>query len=291
DTILFYLVAKAAGGFCNLGLMPELARPWEAIRMPRARYWEGANRKPCDWAARGRSSERAAWEQALFCESTVAEGIEYAVTYFDLVKCFEYVTHKEVWQAGTRSGFNAVILKMVLRIYSIARRIVLDNACAEGKGRARSVVAGSRLAYLCLEMVTFGELDGEVAQRLIDMFEGLDMKVPEGAEGKTATVASATALQDGLAKRVRPMGVRMARHAGHLGVATAIIRLGRVPSAMYVVQVMGMASSTLVRLRQSVATSFRGNTMGKSTPLVLLAEDPDPGIRANVKPLVNWTMA
>ncbi|CAK0842270.1 unnamed protein product, partial [Prorocentrum cordatum] len=166
-----------------------------------------------------------------------------------------------------------------------------------------------------------------MVQRLIDMFEQLDVKVSKGVEGKTVTMASTTALQDGLAKRVRPLGVRMVRHADHLGVTTAagrrrrgsafskraskyaarrdriarirrtggraqtIIRQGKVPSAMYGVPVMGMASSTLAHLRQSVATSFRGNTMGRSTPLVLLAEDADPSIRANTEPLVDWALA
>ncbi|CAK0863906.1 unnamed protein product, partial [Prorocentrum cordatum] len=360
DTILFYLLAKASGGHRNLGLIPELARPWETIRMPCARSWEQSHRRGYDWAARGRSSERAAWEQALFCDATVAQGLEYAVTYFDLVKCFEYVTHEKVWQAGTRSGFNAVILDMVLRIYSMTRRIVLDNAYTEGSRWARGIVAGSRLAPLCLKMVIFGELDGVIAnfprasvclffddlavatrgarllvqywhtqlvQALVDMFERLDMKVSKGAEGKTVTMASTTALQDGLARRVHPLGIRMARHADHLGVATAagrrrrvsafskrasqyaarrdriarirraggpaqaIIRQGKVPSAMHGVQVMGMANATPASLRQSVATSFRGTTMGRSSPLTLLAQGADPAIRANAEPLVNWAMA
>ena len=70
--------------------------------MPYARQWEQAQRRAYDWAAKGRSSERATWVQALFCEVTVAEGLEYAVTYFDLVKCFEHVTHELVWKAGLR---------------------------------------------------------------------------------------------------------------------------------------------------------------------------------------------
>ncbi|CAK0899811.1 unnamed protein product [Prorocentrum cordatum] len=328
-TILFYLLAKASGGHRDLGLIPELARLWETIRMPCARGWEQSHRRGYDWAARGGSSERAAWEQAVFCEATVAQGLEYAVTYFDLVKCFEYVTHEKVWQAGARSGFNTVILKMVLRIYSMTW--------------ARGIAAGSRLAPLCLKMVIFGELDGVIAnypwasvcfffddlvvatrgarlfvqywhtrlvQALVDMFGGLDMRVSKGAEGKTVSMASTTALQDGLARRVRPLGIRMVRHADHLGVATAagrrrrisafskraskyaarrdriarirraggpaqaIIRQGKVPSAMYGVQVMGM-----------------GSTMGRSSPLTLLAQGADPAIRANTEPLVNWAMA
>ncbi|CAK0893879.1 unnamed protein product, partial [Prorocentrum cordatum] len=319
---------EASGGHRHHGLIPELARLWETIRMPCARSWEQSHRRGYDWAAEGRSSERAPWEQALFYEATVAQGLEYAVTHFDLVKCFEYATHEKVWQAGTRSGFNTVTLKMALRIYSMTRW-------------ARGIAAGSRLAPLCFKMVIFGELDGVIAnfpwasvclffddlavatrgarlfaqywhtqlvQALVDMFERLDMK-------------------DGLARRVHPLGIRMVRHADHLGATTAagrrrrvsafsnraskyaarrdriarmrraggpaqaIIRQGKVPSAMYGAQVMGMANATLASLRQSVATSFRGNAMGRSSPLTLLAQGADPAIRANTEPLVNWAMA
>ncbi|CAK0853963.1 unnamed protein product [Prorocentrum cordatum] len=336
DTILFYLLAKASGGYRNLGLIPELARLWETIRMPYARRWEHCHRRSYDWAARGRPSERAAREQALFCEATVAQGMGYAVTYFDLVKCFEYVTHEKVWQAGTRSGFNTVILKMVLRIYSMTRRIALDNMVIFGE--LDGVIANFPRASVCLffddlAVATRGarlfvqHWHTQLVQELVDMFGRLDMKVSKGAEGKTVTMASTTALQDGLARRVNPLGIRMARHADHLGVTTAagrrrrvsafskraskyaarrdriarirraggpaqaIIRQGKVPSAMYGVQVMGLPNSTLTTLRQSVATSFRGNTMGRSTPLTLLAQGADPATRANTEPLLNWAMA
>ncbi|CAK0901937.1 unnamed protein product, partial [Prorocentrum cordatum] len=43
----------------------------------------------------------------------------------------------------------------------------------------------------------------------------------EGAGGKAITMASTTARQDGLAKGAHPLGIRMATHADHLGVATA----------------------------------------------------------------------
>ncbi|CAK0817199.1 unnamed protein product, partial [Prorocentrum cordatum] len=227
---------------------------------------------------------------------------------------------------------------MVLRIYSMTRRIVLDNAYTEGSRWARGNVVGSRLAPLCLKMVIFGELDGKIAnfprasvclffdglavatrgarvfaqywqtqsvQALVDMFERLDMKVSKGAEGKTVTMASTTALQDGLARRAHPLGIKMVRRAGHLGVATAAGRRRRVSAfskraSKYAARrgriarirrVMGMANATLASLRQSVATSFRGNTMGRSSPLTLLAHGADPAIRANTEPLVNWAMA
>ena len=132
-TILFYLMQKAAGGYRSLGLIPELARVWETIRIPYAKRWEAANQRAYDWARRGRSSERAAWLQALYCEAARADGYEYAVTYFDLVKCFEWVTHRKVWDASRRWGFNPILMRVVLKIYSMVGRIVLDGCYTDGR--------------------------------------------------------------------------------------------------------------------------------------------------------------
>ncbi|CAK0813185.1 unnamed protein product, partial [Prorocentrum cordatum] len=358
STILFYLLAKPAGGYRNLGLIPELARLWETIRFPFARRWEEANRRAYDWAAKGRSSERAAWVQALFCEATVGEGLEYAVTYFDLVRCFEYVTHELVWKAGSRWGFNRLILKVVLRIYAMVRRIVLDGCYTRGRRWARGIVAGSRFAPLCLKMVLYMELDGvveafpwadtclffddlamathgvrefvqywhsQLVQTLINMFEVvLDMRVSRGEGGKTVTLASTSALNAELGKRIRTHGVRMVKEEKHLGVTTAagryrrvgafskravkfaarrdriarvrraggpahkVIRHAKVPSLLYGVNVMGMADTKLGELRQSVATAMAGNAKGRSTYLTLLADDVDPGILANASPILAW---
>ncbi|CAK0818215.1 unnamed protein product [Prorocentrum cordatum] len=163
-TILFYLTPKAAGGFRNLGLIPELAREWETIRMPYARRWEAANQRAYDWARGGRSSERAAWLQALYGEAARAEGHEYAVTYFDLVKCFEWVTHHKVSEASQRWGFNPVIMRTLLKIYGMVRCIVLDGCYTEDRAWQRGIVAGSRYAPFCFKMVIILELDELVYQ-------------------------------------------------------------------------------------------------------------------------------
>ncbi|CAK0829608.1 unnamed protein product, partial [Prorocentrum cordatum] len=307
STILFCLLAKPAGSYRNLGLIPELARLWETIRFPYARRWEEANRRAYDWAAEGRSSERAAWDQALFCEANVAEGLACAVTYFDLVQCFEYVTHELV----------------VLRIYAMVRRIVLDGCYTRGRRWARS-----RLAPFCLKTVLYMELDGivqafrwadtclffdDLAMTLVNMFEGvLDMRVSQGEEGKTVTLAPTSALDAELGKRISTHGVKMVKEEKHLGVTTAVgkyrrvgafskkaikfaarrdriarvrrirrpshqvIRHAKVPSLLYGEKLMGMADTKLGELRQSVATAMAGNAKGRSTYLTLLADDVDP---------------
>ncbi|CAK0854507.1 unnamed protein product, partial [Prorocentrum cordatum] len=267
----------------------------------------GAARRAYDWTAKGRSSERAASVQALFCEAAVAQDLEYAVTYFYLVKCFEYVTQGSTEASTARWGSG--------------------------------IVAGSRFAHFCLKMVMLMELNGVVTafpwadtclffddlavatkglkefaqywhplllQALIDMFEAtLDMVVSQGEQGKTVAMASTTPLHDEFTRRIRALGARMAKEKKHLGAtgqrgdvagraggpAAKIVRQAKVPSLHCGVQVMGVADTKLGELRQSVATSLQGNTKGRSTFLALLADDVDPGALANSAPILAWAQA
>ncbi|CAK0810705.1 unnamed protein product [Prorocentrum cordatum] len=314
-TMLFYLTPRAAGGFRNLGLMPELARAWETIRVPCARRWEAANQRAYDWARRGRSSERAAWLQALYGEAARAEGHEYAMTYFGLVKCFEWVTH--------------LIMHTVLKIYGMVRRIVLDGCYAEGRAWQRGIVAGSRYAPLCLKMVVIlnlGELVHQFPQAdtrlflddlakathgisefvhhfhpqlvaaVVHMFEvKLDMAVSKGAEGKTVTLTSSTALGKRISAHARHLGARVVKHEKHLGVtggaAHKLIRQASVPALLYGSSIVGTADSKLKELRRNVATAMERNTEGKSTALTLLSDRIDPGILANSGPTIAWATA
>ncbi|CAK0867185.1 unnamed protein product [Prorocentrum cordatum] len=238
-TILFYLMAKPAGGFRNLGLIPELARAGGGIRIPHARRWEAANKRAHDWARRGRSSERAAWLQALYCESARAEGYEYAVAYFDLVKSFEWVTHGKVWEAARRWDFNPIVMRVVPRTYSMARRIVPDSSYTDGKAWQRGIVAGSRagtcLFFDDLAMTTHGVREFVrpfhllLIAAVIHMFEErLDVAVSRGSEGKAVTLASSTELSTSLNASSRRLGVQVAKREKHPGVTTAAGRRRRV---------------------------------------------------------------
>ncbi|CAK0875146.1 unnamed protein product [Prorocentrum cordatum] len=207
----------------------------------RPRPWR--NQRADDWAQRGHSSERAARLQAMCCEAARADG--YAVTYFDLVQCFEWVTHEKAWAAAKRWGFNPIIMRVVLRIPSMARRIVLDGCYTTGKAWQRGIVAGSRYAPFCLKMVIILELDDLVyrfpwadtciffddhamATHGLREFVQLDLAVSRGAEGKTVALTSNTALGDIINASCRRLGARAATHEKHLGATSAAGRRRRV---------------------------------------------------------------
>ena len=68
----------------------------------------------------------------------------------------------------------------------------------------------------------------QLVQTLIHAFEvHLDMVVSMGEDGKTATPASPTALDEQMGKRVRAHGARMAKQEKHFGVTTAADRCRR----------------------------------------------------------------
>ncbi|CAK0905615.1 unnamed protein product [Prorocentrum cordatum] len=305
STILFYFPAKPHGCYRNLGLIPELARLWETIRVPCARGWETKNRRDYDLGS-------------------PRQDLDSAVTYFDLVKCFELATHAKVWEAGLRRGFNHIILTVIPRIHIMVRRAVLADCYIEGRQWARGIVAGSRFAPVCPKMVFFAELDGvaqafpradtflffddlagatrgprqpvlhwraALAQTLLRASEQtLGMQVSKGERGKTATMTSAPSLQPTLAKRIRPMNRRMATPENHLGITAGAGRRRRAAAFSkraakflarrdHIARAMGLADAKVGELRQSVASSCNGNAKG------------DPGATANVAPLLAWAQA
>ncbi|CAK0902180.1 unnamed protein product, partial [Prorocentrum cordatum] len=328
--ILLHPMAKPSGGFRNPRPIPELARLQGAARAPTR------NRKDYDWAARGRSSERAAWTQALSYVATVAQDLNCAATHFDPAECFEFVARAKAWGTRLRRGFNRAILG--------------------GRRWARGVVAGSRFAPFCLEMVIFAELDGVAlafpradarlffddlavaahgprqfaarwhaasAQTPLRMLEQTsDMQASKGEPGKTVTMTSAPSPQTILAKRIRPLNLRMATSENHSGVAAAagrrrllgafpkraanfaarrdliarirqaggpadrIVRQAKLPPPTRGAQAMGKSDTMARELHLSVAPFYSGNANERPGHQVLRAEDVDPGATANEAPLL-----
>ncbi|CAK0910185.1 unnamed protein product, partial [Prorocentrum cordatum] len=249
-------------GFRNLGLLPELALRWKTVRMPCARQWGQAQRRAYDWATRGRSSERAAWVQGLLCEATVAQDLEHAVTYFDRVKCFEYVARAVAWRAGLHWGFNRV-----------ARR---------------GFVQYWHPLLLQAPIYVFGD---ELTERICPL--GTRTSKEEKHLGVT-TAAGRRRRVGAFSRRALKFAARrgrIARVRRAAWPAAKIVRQAKVPSLLYGVEVMGMADTKLGELRQSVANSLQGNTKGRSTFLAQLTDDVDPGTLVNSAPILAWAQA
>ncbi|CAK0840270.1 unnamed protein product, partial [Prorocentrum cordatum] len=285
-TILFNLMRMAAVGFRNMVPIPELSRVWVTIRVLYAKRVEAANTRAYNWAAR-------------------ADGHKHAVIYFDLFKCFEWVTQRKVWESAMRRGFKPIIMRVVLRVYSMVRRIFLDGCYTEGRAWKRGIVAGSRYAPFCHKMVTIVELDELVNHfpwvdtclffddlamathgirefvehshplliaAVIYMFEAkLDMAVSKGALGKTFARTSSTVL----GKHINVI----TRRLGSSSTGSTLV-----PALLHGSSTVGMADSNLNELGKRVATAMEGNAKGRSTALAPLSDGVDPGHLANSSP-------
>ncbi|CAK0817851.1 unnamed protein product [Prorocentrum cordatum] len=221
--ILFSNAPKAEGGGMRcLGLLPEVVRLWETCRRPITAEWEACHKRDNDCSRAGRSSERGAWMQQLFCEAAAANNESYAITLLDLVKYFVYVrvvlddavTKGRRWWQGLAavSVFAPVALKRVLM------------------KKLDTIQLGNSLAELCLffdglSIARMGERHWVAAEhaRMVSIVierlkNGVEMPVSLGEKGKTVLLTSPTALAKDMEPTAKRIGIRSVSHAKHLGI-------------------------------------------------------------------------
>ena len=157
---LVVLIPKADGGRRPVGLLPAIIRIWERCRRPVVQAWRATVSRDYNWAAKGRCPEDAVWKQALRGEVARAEGKETGSTLVDLVKAFEMVRLELVWQAGLRLHFPPLILRMVMEVFSLGRRLILDKAVAATIFTLSAILAGGSFATDALYVILVKTCDG-----------------------------------------------------------------------------------------------------------------------------------
>ena len=156
---LVCLIPKADGGRRPIGLLPAIVRIWERARRPIVQSWRLTVERSYNWAAKGRSPEDAVWHQALRGEIAKADGLHGASALVDLVKAFEMVKLQLVWRAGLRLHFHPVLLRMIMEVFALARRLVLDQAVSDPIVTLSAVLAGGTFATDALFMLLIGPCD------------------------------------------------------------------------------------------------------------------------------------
>ena len=156
---LICLIPKSDGGRRPIGLLPAIIRVWERSRRPVIQAWRATVERSYNWAAKGRSPEDAVWQQALKGEVAKADGLQTASTLVDLVKAFEMVKLELVWRAGLRLHFPPKLLRMVMEIFALARRLVLDQAVSDPILTLSAILAGGTYATDALYMLLLGPCD------------------------------------------------------------------------------------------------------------------------------------
>ncbi len=157
--VLVHLIPKEGGGRRPIGLLARLVRWWERLRAPAIQRWRTEHSRPFNWAAPGRSAEKAVWEVSLRDEAAMARGMCSAATLVDLVKAFEHVPLETLWANGKEHGFPLQVLRLVMELCSATRRLVFRGAVSEPTSTLTAVIAGLVAAIDCMYLVVVDVLD------------------------------------------------------------------------------------------------------------------------------------
>ena len=258
STNLVHLIPKPAGGMRPIGLMATLVRLYERVRRPAIQAWRRTCSDSCNYMTEGRSAADAVWVQSVRDEAAKELGLVSASVLLDLIKAFECVRLDIVWQVAIKLKFPMVVMKLVLRAYCHARRLVFCGVVGEPIASTNAILAGGgfatdMLALLLVDTIAvlrqevprvhlFVVVDdltirvegtsAAVAQQLTrltalcvhQLEEVLHMKVSRGkkwttpSQVKSVAMASSREARQLLLTGMRALGILVLEHARNLGV-------------------------------------------------------------------------
>ena len=130
-TNLIHLIPKPSGGRRPIGVMATLVRLYERVRRGVVVQWRSNTAEACNYMTGGKSAVDAVWVQSVRDEAVQEKGLVSASALLDLIKAFECVRLDVVWEAGRRLGFPLAILRLSLRAYCKARRLIYRGIVGE----------------------------------------------------------------------------------------------------------------------------------------------------------------
>ena len=254
--LLYFLLLKDSGKDRPIGLISTMARWWEHLREPEVNQWKLKCAKAWDWSGTGSGAEAAAWEALVAHEAdditcTDPESEMEATVIMDLVKAFERVSLKVVWQWAKYYNFPLSVAAMVLQIFHFPRRVIVQGCTSEEVRTAAAIVAGSKYSVLLLKMVITWPMDrllhlfptislhtyvDDIKARLRDKQRLLVEKVPElvdamtgllekvgmeaslGKEGKSQIMVTSTWLRERLVSPAKTRSIPLRTAMVYLGV-------------------------------------------------------------------------
>ena len=114
------------------------------------RNWYQKTVRRYDWACARGSAEKAVFLQLLEGETLDNEDgptpIAKITCLIDFVKCFERVRLHHVWVWGVRHQTPKRLLRMLLRTFSLPRRLKVNGSLSEELENVSAIVAGSVFA-------------------------------------------------------------------------------------------------------------------------------------------------
>ena len=187
---LVHLIPKPTGGMRPIGLMATLVRLFERVWRLDIQRWRAACGDPSNYMIGGKSAADAVWVQSVRDEASKELGTVSASVLLDLIKAFECVRLDVVWAAALKTGFPMAVLRLALRAYCHARRLVYKGIVGDPILSTNAILAGGGLATDMLALLltnALALLRRELPKvHLFIVVDDLTIRV----EGSTAAVAS-----------------------------------------------------------------------------------------------------
>ena len=236
-------------------LQASLVRTWEAARDSEFEEWDRENARHYDYAAKGKSAEKAVWTAMLTDEAYQGTDIVACTAQIDLVKAYEYVGLNLIWRAARMLRAPLDIVALSLQAFSAPRAIKVGGAFSVAVRTTNGLPAGSKFANRFLKIILFWPLDTMqrrwacaflalyvdditvrimgtarfcaktlpcIARWFIGVLEGpmrLKVSRDEGSEkGKSVTICSSAKCEQQVGEAMASLGIPLVRAVRWLGV-------------------------------------------------------------------------
>ena len=173
NVLIVRLLPKAAGGERPIGLFPSATRllaRW--LRRTVGEHWALANSRSYFYSTKGMSSSICAWRSAAIVEYGKLIGREVWHVLLDIVKAFENVGHRFLFEAARRYGFDPVVLRFLITMYRMPRRVCIRTVVARQVSASKTIVPGDAFSDLLLRLTLLFTMDSMTA-RYPDIFVGV----------------------------------------------------------------------------------------------------------------------
>ena len=178
----------------------------------------------------------------------------------DLVKAYERVPLRVVWEWAVQWSFPLDVLAPLMRVFEGHRRLVVEGCHTEATRTRSAIVAGSRFSTALLKMVLMDAMDGvagavlglrlrvyvddlaiqlrgtkahvrlqvpAVANMVVSKLEGLSLDASLGKDGKSAVLTRCPKLGTQLRLAMAELGMPWRSEAAYMGLDMRMARRSR----------------------------------------------------------------
>ena len=159
-------LAKRTGGLRPIALINLIARVQARLRRPIACQWEHDHDREYWWASKGKSCQRAVWQQSAWSEwATFKQEVDggqerwaSAQVLLDLVKAFEQIKHDVLLEAAIKYDFPLWQLKLQVELFRAPRWLAIGQCFAPPVVAHQAILPGDGWATSLLKLALLGPL-------------------------------------------------------------------------------------------------------------------------------------